>query len=574
MLDFSTEPDVHLLKEAIRSSRDAMKPIEIQRANILSAYQGHRFGGSHAAEQSGKVRMSVPLMEIAIDLHAQLIAGQEVRALVNARRDSNLQPLALIVKDAMDLLIETIDLHEVLKLWIKEQMWGVGMIKIGIDFGSSDLSDHGRDRRNPLRMPRPYVDCVRFEDQIIDVDAVQGGRIRFIGNRYLAPLEWAEKNEAWKQEARDDLVEWSGYNDPVGGFGSPLPSQPTLPKPYRDRLYPMVELWDVYLPIDDRFVTVSADGNRALYDDKWRGPAGGPYLLGRSFEMLPTTVLRKPLAYSWLDSHDSVNALYNKAVRQSLRSKRNPIFNQGAEKDAERLRNAEDGEWIGVNNKELIGAFDLQGVDPSLVNLTGQLNNMFSYIASNLNLLGGLSAQSATLGQDQILAQQGSRRIGEIQRRAQFDYGKVLSRLAWYLFRYRRLQVPTRMAVGFGSVPVLLRHRDLKGRFLEFNFSVEPIRYKSAEERLTTLFQVVDKMTRLLPVMAAGGRQLDGEELLNIIRDTSGVPEIDRVFRQRASVPDEAQLNAIAAASRSSGGPQQPRTRRSEAQPEQAIVGS
>jgi hypothetical protein len=336
----------------------------------------------------------------------------------------------------------------------------------------------------------------------------------------------------------------------------------------------MVELWDVYLPIDDQFVTLTADGSHVLYQDKWRGPAGGPYMLLGTFESLPTTPLRKPIAYSWLDAHDSINALYNKAVRQSLRSKRNPIYNQGAEKDAERLRNAEDGEWIGVNNKDLIGTHELEGADPSLVNMTGQLTSLFSYVASNLNLLGGLSAQSATLGQDQILAQQGSRRIGEIQKRAQKDYGRVLEKLAWYLFRHRKLRVPTQMKAGFGSVPVLLKHRDLKGRFLEFNFTVEPIRFKSADERLAMLFQVVDKMTRLLPVMAANGRQLDGEALLDIIRDTSGVPEIDRIFKQRAQVPDEAQMNAISAASRSSGGPQQSYTKRSEAQPEQALMGA
>ncbi len=257
---------------------------------------------------------------------------------------------------------------------------------------------------------------------------------------------------------------------------------------------------------------------------------------------MPDTAIARPLAWSWLDAHDSVNTLYNKAVRQALRSKRNPIAQAGAEREADRVRQAKDGDWLFGIKTDLIQTHVVPGADPSLINLVGQLINVFSYMAGNINLLGGLSAQSGTLGQDRLLSGAGSRRMSELQRRSKRAFGKVLSSIAWYLFQERKLKMLTERRVGSASIPVVLRHSDLKGRFLEFMYEIEPIRHKAPDERLGGLLQWIQQV--LIPLrtdMAQAGKRIDVDALNRIGRDYGDVPEIEEVVTSlgRQATPQE-----------------------------------
>lgn len=59
---------------------------------------------------------------------------------------------------------------------------------------------------------------------------------------------------------------------------------------------------------------------------------------------------------------------------------------------------------------------------------------MMSYIAGNLDVLGGLSAQSDTLGQDRILNQSANQRINDMQSRVYSFTTKVIEALGWYVW--------------------------------------------------------------------------------------------------------------------------------------------
>jgi len=525
--------DVQRLKSALNTSKEEMRPLLDERKECLVAYQGHRFSGATSrltSTRGGDPRMSIPLMEIAIDLHEQLLAGESVRAIAAPQR-SGLIPLGETIKSTLDLLIEAIDLGQTFQTWVKESLWGTGVAKVAMSFERGKVRGRGGGFSRATSIP--FVDVIDSEDLLIDTQASVWERKRFIGNEYLVPLEWAKDSPSFRKGPRSELQAVDPLHDRPHASASPIPR-----KFGQHDFIPMTVLRDVYLPLDQRIITLAKTGPReVLRNDPWKGPSIGPYHL-MGYEFVPDTIIPKPLAWSWIDAHDSANVLYNKAVRQALRSKRNPLVPTGAEKDGDKIRNAVDGDWLGVTKADLIQTFVIPGADPSLLNLVGQLIDVFSYMAGNVNLLAGLSAQSATLGQDKLLAGGGSRRMSELQRRAKRAFSRVLQSLAWYLFRETSLNVRMEQKVGDITIPVTLRHDDLKGRFLDFNFAIEPIRHKSPDERLGLLLTWIRQV--VLPLqgqMAQAGLGLDMEELHKIGRDYGDIPELDRIIKNLGGRP-------------------------------------
>lgn len=534
LFDPDDEHDVASLNGALDESQNELQPLLVQRKSCLEAYQGPHFTNNGQIKGTDP-RLSIPLMEIAIDLYGQLLTGDSIRSVVRPRQSAGL-PLADSLKEGLDLMVEAIDLIETFQDWVKESLWGFGVCKVGLAFGSAGIP--GSRSRYSVPKDIPFADVVDSSNLLLDSQAKKWKRLRWIGDEYLVPLDWAQKSPLFDEKSREQLTTVDpNATRSIGTSASPVKEHAAQ----QNRMFPMTMLRDVYLPLDNVYLTLGRGVRGKLRSEQWRGPSVGPYhRLG--FERVPDTAVARPLAWSWLDAHDSVNELYNKAVRQALRAKRNPIAQAGAEREADRVRQAKDGEWLFGIKTDLIQTFAIPGADPSLLNLVGQLINLFSYMAGNINLLGGLSAQSGTLGQDRLLSGAGSRRMSELQRRSKRAFGKVLSSLSWYLFQERKLKMLTERRVGTASIPVILRHSDLKGRFLEFGYEIEPIRHKSPDERLGSLLQWIQQVIiPLRPDMAQAGQRIDMEAVNRIGRDYGDIPELDQVVTSlgRRATPQE-----------------------------------
>ena len=79
--------------------------------------------------------------------------------------------------------------------------------------------------------------------------------------------------------------------------------------------------------------------------------------------------------------------------------------------DAERIRAASDGEIVGVDNPEAIQEKMFGGLDQRNFAFMLQIKQLFSWQAGNLDLMGGLGAQSETATQDQLLHASASQRM-------------------------------------------------------------------------------------------------------------------------------------------------------------------
>ena len=572
------EDDVSRLKISIQKSRDAMHGLLSHRQDALSAYQGPRMSLStyNAGMGHADPRISVPMMAIAIELYEQLLAGESIRTVVRPRREE-LTADGHALKEAGDLMTDAIELSATFREWVKEAMWGAGVLKVGRSFSRNRVAGRGGSFTRQVAMP--FADVIDTEDLLIDTEADRWSQKKFIGNEYLVPLEWAKEERSFTRSARKEL---QPAQEPHRRY-----SASPMPKDYiQDSLMPMTVLMDVYIPWDNRILTLGKTGPRtALRDEPFDGPSIGPYHQ-LALEQVVGSVMPRPMSWDWIDAHDTINILWNKAVRQYQSAKRNPLVPVGAEKIGDNIRKAADGEWVPTGNLPPGGipTFVLPGADPGLVAFIGQLIELFSYISGNINLLGGLEAQSGTLGQDKLLSGAGSRRIAELQRRSKLAFGKVIRSLYWYIFRQKNLKAMFLRKIGDQTVELTLAHEDIKGKWLEFAFEIEPIRHKSPDERLGLLLQWIRNV--LVPMrveMAQAGQRIDMKALNEIGRDWGDLPELDLIVKDLGRRPTQEDIAAVGGrrptqggggAGGGGGGQAQPAPRQAAAQPAQAPAGA
>ena len=549
--------DITRLQGVIRRGQDDLFGHYSHRQNALSAYHGARLESALHQNAFGPrdPRVSIPLFSSAVDLYEQLLAGETQRTIVRPRRQE-LLALSEALKAGGDVLIEGISLDKSFLSWVKETILsGTGVVKVGRSDEKGKVRLSGRRGRFNNSMSTPYVDALSLPDLLLDTQAEKWVDQQFFGNRYVVDLRWAKANKAFRRRAREELQPASPLQR-RDAFGMSPQSM------HYDSLGELTVLQDIWIPQDRRLLTIAEDGAQmALRDVPYVGPSIGPYH-PLAFESVEKSVLGRAMSWDWIDLHDTASILWNIAVRQFQSAKVNPLVPPGAEKDAEAIRLARDRQYIPVSRNVAstgLPVHVIPGADPALLQFINSLMSVFSMAGGNTNLLSGLSAQSPTLGQDELLAGAGGRRIAELQRRSQGAMSGVIESLFWYIFRQEDLDATFERQVGGATVRMFLKHDDLRGRMLEFNFTIETIQYKSPEERLGLLLQFLREV--LIPMqgqMAQSGQQIDMTALVRVFKNYAGVPEVDQIIRDVGRQFNQGEISALAGGRRAAVGQNAP----------------
>jgi hypothetical protein len=166
----------------------------------------------------------------------------------------------------------------------------------------------------------------------------------------------------------------------------------------------------------------------------------------------------------------------------------------------------------------------------------------FTVPGGNLDALGGLSPQSRTLGQDELLNAQASQRISEMKDRTLIYWRDVIRSLAFYEWteplRERNLE---KKIIGVSeSIPVKWSPETREGDFLDYNIDIDPysLEVQSPAQKVQGIVNVFNQF--IAPFgqqMQAQGIGIDFQALMKIIGNYSNLPELGEILTS-ASVPD------------------------------------
>jgi hypothetical protein len=497
-----------------------LRPFRENRLAALKNYVGRHFSDAGGATSKQPINM----IWLAISIYQRHLVPQQPSALVRTRFP-DLKPAAAELELALNHLLNEIDYHQTCKMALIEAMFSIGIVKIGLESQAKDdelgfLHDTGQ----------PFADCVLLDDWMMDMAAPNYEQCTFSGNKYRVPFDYAKENKDFDEQARSRLNPRQKSQFSLHGGGGEHSSQSLTQgnDSFTDEYMDMVELWDIWLPRQGLFVTMESGDSSGppLMVREWSGPEHGPYHLLR-FQPVPGTPMPIAPVMQWFDMNEAVNRMWSKLIRQGERQKEVLMAQSASSKDAENVRDANDGEIIHVQNPQGINSARLGGIDQNTHAFSLNARNMLGYLMGNLDAIGGLSAQSSTLGQDQMLSQSANRMIDDMRQEVSKFHKNVFMDLARYLWEDPFTEMPLVKRVGENiEIPFVWTDEQKEGDFEQYNLDIEPYSMRSTtpEERLAKLTQMITEI--VIPM----GMQVDQQKFASVMSHYANLPELEEVL--------------------------------------------
>lgn len=517
---------MHRLAKAVGWSRRKLEPFRKNRVETIKQYVGSHYSDSGAGD-----RVPLDLIELAVGVYAYQLAARSPQGLVTTEF-LELKAMAADLGAVLNSELDEMGFASTLNDWVKDAIFSMGILKLGLAGGAVVEFDEAVHD-----IGVQFADTVDMDDWVHDMSAKKFRQCQYMGNRYTLPLEVVKNVQAFDKSVRDDLepAKREGANEGGDAKASTLTQdQESEEDEYQDH----VDLWDLWLPQEQLFVTVQAGavadesaGIRPLSVTEWDGPDDrGPYHLLR-YTNVPGNTMPLPPVSVWRDLHEIANKLFNKIARQSGRQKSLLLVRAGAAADGSRIVQANDGEALSVDDPRNAVPADYGGPNQANLGLTAIVKDWFNWFAGNLEVMGGLSPQANTLGQEEILDTNSSRRLDAMREITVVATKSVMRDLLWWYYTdpVREYKASRTIEGTDIKIPVVVTPDQRAYDFMRFNFDVDPYstQPKTPAIQLRKMTSVVNQFVLpMLPLLEAQGLTFDLDGFFRTVGQYADLPEL------------------------------------------------
>jgi hypothetical protein len=515
------------LKDAMRQSRKDLQQFRWFRRKAIQEYAGFYFG-------KGTSRHVVSnMIELMVNVFTRQLAANVPRVMVSTgvrSLDVRAQKLQL----ALNHLLEEIKYGRTHRRFVKSAMFSLGIMKIANE-RTGGLPDEATGWVYDIG--QPYAVNISLDDWVHDTNARVWEEAQFMGHRYRWPLELAKQRFQMSKDDESLAQEPQSKNE--DGMEK-VASHGWSDTSWRDEYKKHVDLFDIFLPIDNIVATFISDPDgedtfgSLLGIRDYEGPELGPYV-PLSFSDVPDHIMPLTPVMTHFDWHELINIIYRKARDQAERAKTITGFQRSqGDEDAKRIMRAKDGEIVAMDNPDLIREYTFGGVDGRLLAMGQHAFDRFMTMTGNLDALGGLAPQSPTLGQDELLQVNASKRIADMQDQVIEATRQSIKSLAWHLFYNPLIELPLTVEAGGMNITVKFTAADIEGDYLDYNFNVDPfsMQHRTPGSRFQTTMNLLQSV--ILPGMqdmASQGIGIDWKNLMEQFSEDANLPELSKILR-------------------------------------------
>jgi hypothetical protein len=374
---------------------------------------------------------------------------------------------ASLLATATDDLSTRIDLRMTLRKAIYDAVFMAGFIKTGIAASDQFLTLDGVT----MALGQPYAERIDPDDIIPDPSARDWRAQAFTGNKYRKALSALEAEGILDM---DDLRRISKAHDQRNA--ADLMGTSEFDRKYDD-VEEYVDLVDVYFPAEGIVVTLPYEKD-ALQDKflniaDYAGPDTGPYhMLG--FTPVSDNLMPVAPAGIWYDLHTLGNRIARKLARQAEREKSVLAYDHDAAEDAEKLADASDGESIAVDDVNKIKEVKYGGATPEAYQWMDWVKHQFSEQSGNSDLLSGVSTNSPTATQAEMLQANTSVRLADMQNIVYNFTAEVTRDLGFFLHTDPLIDLPLIQRVNGVQTQVHYTPEMRRGEFFHYVFKIKP----------------------------------------------------------------------------------------------------
>lgn len=451
-------------------------------------------------------------------------------------RELDYRDFAEMLSESETDFYKDIRLGETLMRAVFDAIFGMGVVKTAL--GPSEeyeaLAEHGNylDDRG-----EPFSCAIDLDDYFIDPSARVQEEAYFEGHTYLMQREEALSSGIFDNRLLEDL--------PVAGQEQSRRQEQTRnlsgqEKQSREIMQQLqlVELRDVFLPKERMIVTLPAhmqyrEVKGYLAETQYEGPEGSIYDLLRFYDV-PGNVMPLPLVQVINDLDRLVNTLALKSGDQAINSKSVAVFNKAVSEDGAAIRDAKDGDVLGLTDADSVREVNIGGARPDLFQNIAFYQEQLSRLSGNTDLLGGLQADSDTLGQDRLLYGSADVRINFLRGRIATFSQRIAEKLAYWRWTDELLAYSAIQSIGGGfqvtrEYPTGYR----EGDWMDYNWSIN-VYNKPIESPASQYRKLVDLLQNtILPLAqysAQQGVQIDVSRLIEKVFDHAQIDGADEII--------------------------------------------
>lgn len=532
--------DVARLSSAWRHSREVMQPFREARAYIIKQLVGARYS-QDGAERDVPVNM---LLQASTILGRLLIPNQP-RGLWQVD-DPNLWPTVAAIESYVNEEVERQHIDDEMSMVVLD-----AIISVGIAYVALSTPAESEKRGWNQKTGRPFYKRVSLDDWGFDPYARDPREVCMEFDRLRLPLDAVRDNPEYSaarkevKEVQDDRVNHEGDEKAAiisrGTRGS-----------WDTEYKPSCEVWRFYFPdrkkvcwfTDEQIQGGSKFDDEPLLEKEWIGPDSGPYHKLWMFP-IPDQVMGVSPCMNLVPLHESINENFIKLMEQATRQKTIIMAAHAAAEDAQRVKDARDGEIVLVGNPDMVKQVVFGGPDPNNQQFFEACRALFSWMAGNLDVLAGLASQAKTLGQEKMLGANSNRMISHMEGRVNRHLSDAFEALGWYYHNHPTLEMDTATHPEYLRKPIMRKvfpataNVDPNRNHIR-NFSYDKMRVKvnpyslpyatPSEKSQAVQGIVMNVLTPMMGALSQAGYQFDVAQLVEMIAKYDDLPELRRLF--------------------------------------------
>jgi len=512
------------LLTAIKTSREKMDPFRRVRKELIRDYVG-----SWYSEEGARNKTLVNLMNQTARIYTVVLAANNPQVMVSTPSVEN-WPFAKRFEVNLNKLISDMELDVTFRAIVLDAFFCIGCGVVMMR--DTDTRFHGLLESEEdvwLDPGEPWLNRVAFDDLILDMPAKELSKMRYCGHRYRADFEKVKSEPGYDKKVQAKLTPTKKHS--IDGSDTTRDIAPGTGTD-DDELKPMIWLQDIWIAENKSVATMAVDLDLPpLLERDWTGSQAGPYKF-LSLGNVPDNIIPASPAVNLKGMHDLQNRLHRRMESDSDAHRVINVYPPSAHDDAERMRTAKRNSWQRMNDPKSIQQVEFGGVDQRDQALAAFIQDEYDRFAGNLLAMGGLGAQSSTVGQEEMIHGQVSRMEADMRMAVVGFASECILDLGRLMWEDQTLELKTALPVGNSGREVssdwMPDYR--QGEFEDYDFRVEPYSmvFKTPEQKLQELFQVLREMAPLWPMFQASGAALDAEAIVDEVARLKNRPEFKR----------------------------------------------
>lgn len=528
--------DYAKLASAMQKARLVLKFYREEKATAVQ-----QFAGSHWSEEARDKKRPVNLLALYEQVVGRSLISQAPRVMLSTFKQE-LKPTVHAMEQWANQQIKKLRLADVFKRTVLDALFSVGIVKVALASPSDSASVAWR-----LPAGKPFCERVALDDFVFDVHARTFAEAGYIGHRSRVPIDVIKDSKIYNAAARKKLEPTP--DSPYNLEGDEKAS--TLGKGFyssEEEYDDFVDIWEIYLPHHRQVVTFAADDLSGVNGDveplreqRWLGPDCGPYhFLG--YGWVPDNPMPKGPMQDLMDLDEVTNANYRKLGRQSVNSKTVGLIAGGVTEDGKHIQDASDGDLVRCDNPDRAKEMHFRGVDSQNMAFAIHTKDLFGYMAGNLDMMGGLSPQAKTLGQDKMLAENASKTVVDMQNTTIEHVSDCLGAMCWFWWNdpFHTMETTHEMPGTGLSIPrkVTPQQRQ-KGKWEDLDIEVDPysLQHSTPQARVAALNGVVQSVIMpMAQLLQQQGVVFDVNAYLEKIAAYSDMPDLAEIVTMQEPI--------------------------------------